>query len=160
MFTQITILILSRSNNSDMNHTAKLIALVLALAASPQPAFTQQQTAGHQIPFELVGVDTSKERALSLQEAVELALRNNRDIEVERINMEVSQFGLTGAQGQYDPVVSFGPSFLSRTIPVASILGGGPNASVSNDAYIWNAGLQQRFTSGANLAMFFDNSQR
>jgi len=142
-----------------MNYYSKLIALVALLAVSVQPAFTQQHTTGHQIPFELVGVDTSKEKPLSLKEAVELALRNNRDIEVERINMEVSQFGLTGAQGQYDPVVSFGPSFLSRTIPVASILGGGPNATVSNDAYVWNAGLQQRFTSGANLALFFDNSR-
>ena len=58
-----------------MNNTTKLIAFVVLLTASVRPAFTQQQTAGHQIPFELVGVDTSKERALSLQEAVELALK-------------------------------------------------------------------------------------
>ena len=67
----------------------------------------------------LVGIDVSKEKSLSLQEAVELALRNNRDIEVERINMEVSQFGLKGAEGHYDPVFSFGPSFTSRLCPVA-----------------------------------------
>src|SRR5215510_12108528 len=142
-----------------MNQTINRIALPLVLAVLSQSALAQQPTRSHQIPFELVGVDTSKEKLLSLQEAVELALRNNRDIEVERINMEVSQFGLKSAQGQYDPVISFGPSYLSRTIPVASILGGGPNASVSNDAYIWNAGLQQRFTTGANLAVFFDNSR-
>ena len=57
-----------------MNYKSKLIALVALLAVSAQPVFTQQQTTGHQIPFELVGVDTSKEKALSLQEAVELAL--------------------------------------------------------------------------------------
>ena len=100
-----------------MNNTTKRIAFVVLLAIPVQPAFTQQQATGHQIPFELVGIDVSKEKALSLQEAVELALRNNRDIEVERINMEVSQFGLKGAEGQYDPVFSFGPSFTSRTIP-------------------------------------------
>ena len=74
-----------------MNHTTKLIAFVVLLAVSVQPVFTQQQTTGHQIPFELVGVDTSKEKTLSLQEAVELALKNNRDLEVERINMELSR---------------------------------------------------------------------
>ena len=106
-----------------------------------------------------MGVDTSKEKSLSLQEAVELALRNNRDLEVERINMELSEFGLKGAEGRYDPVFSFGPSFTSRTIPIASLLGGGPNATVSSDTYFWNARLQQRFTSGANLDLFFNNSR-
>ena len=142
-----------------MNHYSKLLAFIVLLALPSQPAFTQQHQTGHQIPFELVGVDTSKEKALSLQEAVELALKNNRDIEVERINMEVSQFGLKGAQGYYDPLFSFGPSFTSRTIPVASILGGGPNGAVANDSYIWNTGLQQHFTSGANLNLFFNNSR-
>ena len=142
-----------------MNNTTKLIAFVVLLAIPVQPVFTQQQATGHQIPFELVGIDVSKEKSLSLQEAVELALRNNRDIEVERINMEVSQFGLKGAEGQYDPVFSFGPSFTSRTIPIASLLGGGPNATVSSDNYFWNARLQQRFTSGANLDLFFNNSR-
>ena len=116
-----------------MNNTTKLIAFVVLLAISAQPVFTQQQTTGHQIPFELVGIDVSKEKSLSLQEAVELALRNNRDLEVERINVELSEFGLKSAEGRYDPVFSFGPSFTSRTIPIASLLGGGPNAEVSSD---------------------------
>jgi hypothetical protein len=42
--------------------------------------------------------------------------------------------------------------------PIASP-GGGPNATVSSDSYFWNARLQQRFTSGANLDLFFNNSR-
>jgi HAE1 family hydrophobic/amphiphilic exporter-1 len=106
-----------------------------------------------------VGVDTSKEKRLSLQEAVELALRNNRDIEVERINIEMSQFGLKSTEGRYDPVFSFGPRFVSRTLPVASILGGGPSGSVASDSYIWNAGLHQILAKGGNLEFFFNNSR-
>jgi hypothetical protein len=56
-----------------MNYYSKLITLVALLAVSVQPVFTQQQPTGHQTPFELVGIDTSKEKLLSLQEAVELA---------------------------------------------------------------------------------------
>jgi HAE1 family hydrophobic/amphiphilic exporter-1 len=56
-------------------------------------------------------------------------------------------------------VFSFGPGYTSRTIPVASILGGGPNGAVASDSYTWNTGLQQRFTTGANLSLFFNNSR-
>jgi len=142
-----------------MNQTTKRIALPLVLAVLSQSALAQQPTRSHQIPFELVGVDTSKEKPLSLQEAVELALRNNRDVEVERINVELSEFGVKSAEGHYDPLFTFGPSFTSRTLPVASILGGGPNGEVATDSYFWNARLQQRFTSGANLNLFFNNSR-
>src|SRR5215831_7574378 len=102
-----------------MNQTINRIALPLVLAVLSQSALAQQPTRSHQIPFELVGVDTSKEKSLSLQEAVELALRNNRDVEVERINVELSEFGVKSAEGRYDPLFTFGPSFTSRTLPVA-----------------------------------------
>ncbi len=118
-----------------------------------------QEPSRQQIPFELVGVDASKEKKLSLQEAVELALRNNRDIEVERINIETSQFGLKGVEGRYDPVFGFGPSFSSRTLPVASILGGGADGSVATDSTTWNTSLTQLLRSGGNVSLFFDNSR-
>jgi len=141
-----------------MNLYSKLIAFVV-LSVSVQPAFAQQHPSSHQIPFELVGVDTSKEKLLSLQEAVELALRNNRDLEVERINIEASLLGVTGAQGRYDPIFSFGPNYTSRTLPVASILGGGPGGAVAIDSFAWNTSLQQLLRSGGNLSLFFDNSR-
>jgi outer membrane protein len=142
-----------------MNHYSKLIVSIVVLALPSQKAFTQQHTTGHQIPFELVGVDTSKERLLSLQQAVELALKNNRDLEVERINIESSLLGVRGAQGRYDPIFNFGPNYTSRTLPVASILGGGPNGEVAVDSYAWNTSLQQLLRSGGNLSLFFNNSR-
>ncbi|MCI0422335.1 MAG: TolC family protein [Acidobacteria bacterium] len=131
------------------------ILLILLFPAT----ITFAQHPSHRVPFDLVGIDASKEKKLSLQEAVELALRNNRDIEVERLNIEISQLGVTGAEGRYDPIFSFGPSFTSRTLPVASILGGGANGAVAIDSATWNSSLQQLFRSGANLSLFFDNSR-
>jgi outer membrane protein len=142
-----------------MIHYSKLIALVVLLAVPAPPAFTQQYPSGRQIPFELVGVDTSKEKQLSLQDAVELALKNNRDLEVERINIEASLFGVTGAQGRYDPIFSFGPNYTSRTLPVASILGGGPEGAVASDSVAWNTSLRQLLRSGGNFTLFFENSR-
>lgn len=133
-----------------------LTPLLLLIVAG---ATLAQEMPRQQIPFKLVGVDTSKEKQLSLQEAVELALRNNRDIEVERVNIELSQFGLQGLQGRYDPQFSFGPSAASRTLPVASLLGGGPDGAVATDSYVWNTGLRQLLPNGSNLSLFFDNSR-
>jgi outer membrane protein len=112
------------------------------------------------IPFVLVGVNTAKERKISLQETVELALDNNRDIEVERVNTQLSQFGLESAQGRYDLQFRFGPSFSSSTVPVASVLGGGPAGRVTLETYTWNSGLQQLLSSGGNVSLFFDNNRQ
>jgi outer membrane protein len=112
------------------------------------------------IPFVLVGVNTAKERKISLQETVELALKNNRDIEVERVNTQLSHFGLESAQGQYDLQFRFGPSFSSSTVPVASVLGGGPGGRVTLDTYTWNGGLQQLLSNGGNVSLFFDNNRQ
>jgi outer membrane protein len=128
----------------------------LALA----PVALAQEPPQLQIPFVLVGVDTAKEREISLQETVELALANNRDLEVERVNAELSQFGLQSLEGQYDLQFRFGPSFTSSTVPVGSVLGGGPLGQVSLDTYTWNTGLQQLFSTGGNVSFFFDNNRQ
>ncbi|HEX2522645.1 MAG TPA: TolC family protein, partial [Terriglobia bacterium] len=122
------------------------------------PVALAQEPSQLQIPFVLVGVDTAKERKMSLQETVELALENNRDIEVERVNTELSQFGLEGLQGQYDLQFQFGPRYASSTVPVASLLGGGPEVRL--DTYTWNTGLQQLFSTGGNVSFFFDNNRQ
>jgi HAE1 family hydrophobic/amphiphilic exporter-1 len=135
------------------------LALFSVLAGLPAVVLAQDQTGQDRIPFKLVGVDVSRERKLSLQEAVELALRNNRDIEVERVNIELSQFGLQGLEGQYDLQFSFGPSVNSRTLPVATLLGGGPRGTVSTDNYVWNSGLRQLLPAGGTVNLFLDNSR-
>src|ERR1700687_669502 len=50
-----------------------------------------------------VGVDMDRQRPLSMREALALALANNKDIEVARQNVRISEFDLKAAQGVYDP---------------------------------------------------------
>ncbi|HTG14650.1 MAG TPA: hypothetical protein VK747_05205, partial [Blastocatellia bacterium] len=61
-------------------------------AASPSPERTPQR----------VGVDESNPLTLSLFDAVKQALQNNREIEVERINVQQANYDLFSARGARD----------------------------------------------------------
>ncbi|MCA1613749.1 MAG: TolC family protein, partial [Acidobacteria bacterium] len=78
-----------------------------------------------------VGVDMTEQRPLTLREAIELALKNAKDIEIARSNVRAAEFDLLGARGVYDPrFVS--QSFYERTeTPATSFLAGGAGGSVA-----------------------------
>jgi len=78
-----------------------------------------------------VGVDMSDERPLSLREAIELALVNNKDIEVSRQNVKMAEFDLTGAKGAYDPRFSSLSYYERTTTPSSSFLSSGPNGATT-----------------------------
>jgi outer membrane protein len=80
---------------------------------------------------ERVGVDMMNQAALTLRDAIALALRNNNDIDASRVNVEIAEFDLTAAQGVYDPVFSSESYYESRTTPTSSSLSGGANGSVT-----------------------------
>ena len=72
-----------------------------------------------------VGIDAGEAKPLSLREALEMALVNNKDIEVARSNVKLAEFDLVGARGFYDPRFS-SLTFYERSVtPVASFIGGG-----------------------------------
>ena len=75
-------------------------------------------------PLNRVGVDLSEQRALSLREAIAMALSNNKDIEVARDNVKIAEFDLLSARGAYDPKLS-GQSYYEKIkTPAASFLSG------------------------------------
>lgn len=73
---------------------------------------------------ERVGVEAANQLPLTLDEAIELALRNNNDIDSSRINVKIAEENLKGARGAYDPVLSSESFYESRTTPTASTIGG------------------------------------
>lgn len=73
---------------------------------------------------ERVGVEAANQLPLTLDEAIELALRNNNDIDSSRINVKIAEENLKGARGAYDPVMSSESFYESRTTPTASTIGG------------------------------------
>ncbi len=83
-----------------------------------------------------VGVDMNEQRPLTLREALEMALVNNKDIEVARSNVKIAEFDLKGARGIYDPRVSSLAYYERLVTPVANFLsGGGSNATVTQSDF-------------------------
>jgi outer membrane protein TolC len=78
-----------------------------------------------------VGVDMTDQRPLSLREALEMALSNNKDIEVSRQNVRAAEFDLLGARGAYDPRFSSSTYYERNTTPSASFLSGSSSGAVT-----------------------------
>src|SRR5579872_6761211 len=72
------------------------------------------------------------EARITLQQALAMALANNKDIEASRIDREISGYSLTGARGLYDPTIGAVSQFLKQVNPVASSLGGSATGAVLN----------------------------
>src|SRR5947209_1909316 len=73
---------------------------------------------------------TTPRLELTVDQAVAMALANNRDIEVARVDLASSEEATRAAMGIYDPVVSLSAFRERRTIPVSSILGGSTTGSL------------------------------
>jgi HAE1 family hydrophobic/amphiphilic exporter-1 len=87
-----------------------------------------------------VGTDDEQPRTLTLREAIELALENNKDIEVSRKTVSVAEFDLRFARGFYQPRLT-GQSYYDRsTTPNVSIFSNNQETTVGT--LLGNAALQ------------------
>jgi outer membrane protein len=89
-----------------------------------------------------VGVDPDRQQPLTLQEALKLALSNNKDIEVSRQDVRMAEFDLTGARGAYDPRLSSSSYYERIKTPVSSFLSGGSNGIITSSDYTATARLE------------------
>ena len=102
------------------------------LPTEPPPVAPNFEAPPRPLPSaERVGVDMLEQAALSLNDAIALALQNNNDIDASRIDVQVAEFNLTAARGVYDPVFSSESYYESRTTPTSSTIAGGLNGSVT-----------------------------
>ena len=98
--------------------------------AAPDQAVTRVPPAR---PFVLpprIGVIT--DRQLTLDDALAMALANNKDIDGSRIDRDKAANSVSGAKGYYDPRIGGVASFQKNITPVASSLGGSATGSVIN----------------------------
>ena len=139
------------------------MSLLLALALLA-PAAMAQQAAMPQAPRDpfatpaRVGVGVT-ERKLSLRDALELALQNNLDLEIERNTVANSQQALNAARGAFDGVFQWKPTLERITTPTASpLLGAG--GSLRDDNVISNFNFTQKIEQyGATVQPFFNNTR-
>jgi len=79
----------------------------------------------------LIGVPFDRQQSMSMKEVVELALRNNKDIEVSRSVVRSAEATLVGAKGFYDPKLTFNRFFFREVLPVSSSTLGGDQGSIT-----------------------------
>lgn len=134
--------------------------LVLALAAPVTLAQDAAKQQAESASAERVGVDTAKRMTLSLREAVMLALENNRDIEIERDNVKMTEADLRAAQGAYDPTFVSSLAYEHRNTPVASALAGGQNGALTTTGLVGSAALAQKLPwQGGSIQANYDNTR-
>ena len=105
-----------------------------------------------------VGVDMTDQRTLTLRQTIELALDNNRDIEVSRKTETIAEFDLRSARGAFQPRLT-GTSYYDRsTAPNVSIFSSNP--STTQGTVVGNAALQGYLPSFGTVLSGTFNNQR
>ncbi len=101
--------------------------------------------------LERVGVDMGEQRALSMRDVIEMALSNNKDIEVARQNERAAEFDLKAARGAYDPRFSTLSYYEKTETPATSFLSGTSTGSVTQSGLFSSSsvqGLSPKFGGG------------
>lgn len=109
---------------------------------------------------ERVGVDNANQLSLTLEEAIEMALKNNNNIDVSRNNVQIAEYNLRGVRGVYDPLITSQNYYESVTTPTASVIGGATGDSITQSRYFGSGGVSgyTPFAGGSYTADF--NSSR
>src|SRR3989440_6433668 len=110
--------------------------------------------------LERVGVDMGEQRALSVREAIELALANNKDIEVARENVRAAEFDLKPARGVYDPHFLTNSYYERTETPTASFLSGSSTGAVTQSGFFSTSSVQgQTPAFGGGYRLDFVNNR-
>lgn len=136
----------------DAGHDAlvrQAVARFEAETASAAPAPAATATAAAQV----TGL-----RELRLADAVELALKQNLDIAVERLNPDAVAFQLAGLKNNFRPSATSTLGQRSQVNPPTNQLNGGQR--VTNDTTTYNFGLSQLLPwGGGTFGVTFNNSR-
>lgn len=96
---------------------------------------------------------------LSLTEAVRIAVKQNLDVQLERLAVESTARGSVVAGGQFEPTVSASYRHNNSLTPPSSAQEGGADQILNFIDDAWRISLQQRFTSGTLATLDFDNGR-
>jgi outer membrane protein TolC len=99
--------------------------------------------------------------ALTLDEAIKLALDRNLDIAVQRLNPQTFDFSLAGQRAFYRPTLTSTLGQQSITQPSQNTISGqGAGQGINNTLTTFNGGLLQNFLwGGGNMAVTLNNSR-
>ena len=115
---------------------AAVLAGLLALTTTSVPAIAQTSQPEGQPPVVLsprVGVSTGAPRPLTLDEAIRLALEQNNDVSIARMDIAIAREDIRAAQGVFDPRLIPTLSYQRSTTASASAIGGATNCAVEQN---------------------------
>lgn len=105
-----------------------------------------------------VGVGITQ-RQLSLEDAIQMALSNNLDIDLERTNRSTAETSVEAARGFFDPSFRWTPLLETRNTPAGSVLQGS-GGKLTDKGFVNNFYLQQRLPNWGSLVhLDFENSR-
>ncbi|MBC7898928.1 MAG: TolC family protein [Saprospiraceae bacterium] len=105
-----------------------------------------------------VGVEMTNQRPLMLQDAISLALTNNKDIEVTRKNVQIAEFDLQAARGVYQPRLTGQTYYERATVPNVSVFSS--NQSTTQGSFGGNLGLRSYIPKFGTVFDATFNNQR
>lgn len=136
------------------------VAQIVKLAQTPAQESKQRDSSPPQTPAApRVGVDESRPLALTVFDAVKMALEQNREIEVERINVRQAEYDLFAARGATDISLGASTFYEHKTVPVGSLLAGGPNGSLTTKSLNYDFSAQKLLPTGAQWSAGFTNAR-
>ena len=139
---------------------AAVAAQIVKLTQTPAQESKQRESPAAQTPVApRVGVDESRPLALALFDAVKMALEQNREVEVERINVRQAEYDLFAARGATDIYLGASSFYEHKNVPVGSVLAGGPNGSLTTKSLNYDFTAQQLLPTGAQWLAGFTNSR-
>ena len=104
-----------------------------------------------------VGVDAAQQKALTLNDAITLALENNCDIEITRKTARIAEFDLRAARGFYQPRLAGQTLYERSTTPNVSIFS--TNQKNTIRSIVGNLGVTNSLPSnGTQLSATFNNT--
>lgn len=107
-----------------------------------------------------VGVEVDDQLPLTLEQAIEMALKNNNDIDASRNNSKISDIDLYGARGAYDPLLASEGYYERLTTPTASAIGGAVNGAVTQTRFFGSGGVTGLSPyAGGNYSALFNSSR-
>ena len=97
---------------------------------------------------------------MTLDDAIQMALKNNLELEIEKTNIEAAHNAIQAAKGAFDPYVRLQSAFENRNTPAASVLQG--SSGKLNEKFFNNtAGLRQKvFSNGGSYTADFDAARQ
>lgn len=125
-----------------------LISILLLLAVGSVFAQSQEPAAPSQEPKEV-----------TLRQAIDLALKNNLDIEIEKFNPQIVQEQQTFEESKFEPFLGSLFNYRDSQFPTSSALQGAKGASVTTKTMDYNVNWQQKLMTGTLYAIEFNNTR-